>query len=32
MSMFIAQKGLWAESQEFLNDNMDNPIPFELEW
>ncbi len=32
LSMFIAQKRLWAESQEFLNDNMDNPIPFELEW
>ena len=32
LSMFIAQKGLWTESQEFLNDNMDNPIPFELEW
>ena len=32
LSMFIAREGLWNESQEFLNDNMDNPIPFELEW
>ena len=32
LSMFIAQEGLWEESRQFLDDNMDNPIPFELEW
>lgn len=32
LSMFVAQEGLWAESEKFLNENMDNPIPFELEW
>lgn len=32
LSMFVAQEGLWEESQQFLDDNMDNPIPFELEW
>ena len=31
LSMFMAQEGLWAEAQEFLNNNMDKPIPFELE-
>ena len=32
LTLFVAQEGLWTKSQEFLNDNMDNPIPFELEW
>ena len=32
LSIFLAQEGLWNEAQEFLNDNKDNPIPFELEW
>lgn len=32
LSIFVAQEGLWDEAQEFLNDNMDDPIPFELEW
>lgn len=31
LSMFMAQEGLWAEAQEFLNNNMDKPIPLELE-
>lgn len=31
LSMFIGQQGLSKESEEFLKDNMDDPIPFELE-
>lgn len=30
--MFISSQGLWDEAHEFLEDNMDEPIPFELDW
>ena len=27
--MFISQEGLWDEAREFIEENMDTPIPFE---
>ena len=29
--IFISQEGLWSEAKEFLEENMDTPIPFESE-
>lgn len=29
--MFISREGLWNEAKEFLEENMDDPIPFESE-
>ena len=28
--MFISQEGLWDDAREFLAENMQTPIPFEL--
>lgn len=30
--MFISAQGLWEEAREFLEDNMNEPIPFEPAW
>jgi len=32
MWMFITQEGLWEEAREFLEENMDIPLPFEDEF
>lgn len=32
LSVFIAQEGLWEESREFLKNNVDDPLPFEMGW
>ena len=29
--IFISLEGLWSEAKEFLEENMDTPIPFESE-
>lgn len=27
--MFISQEGLWSEAKEFVEENMQTPMPFE---
>lgn len=29
--MFISQEGLWSEAKEFVDENMETPMPFESE-
>lgn len=30
--MFLFQEGLWEEASEFIEEHMDEPLPFEDEW
>ncbi len=30
--MFISAQGLWEDARDFLEDNMDEPMLFELDW
>ena len=29
--MFISCEGLWEDTREFIDENMDTPVPFEQE-